>query len=179
VGEVIPLGEVRRWLADFTRAGGKEMYLVSSLADLGPGPPLFAVVPLAEGADSGTLSCLLAGGPRPAPFAAAATLGQAVVGGSEETLTRLRTLKPPPRPETAGAFAAAGDTAAQVLLLPPDYARRILGEMMPTLPAELGGKSIKPLTHGLRWAALGVQLAPAPSLRLVLQSPDAASARAL
>jgi hypothetical protein len=79
----------------------------------------------------------------------------------------------------ARAFAAAGDTTAQVLLLATPDSRRVLDELLPMLPAEVGGGPSTPLSHGLRWAALGVDLPPQPAVRLVIQSPNAAAARSL
>jgi hypothetical protein len=171
--------ELRGWLAGLTRAGGKELYVVFSLADLPTQPP-FVVVPLGAGADAKEISRELGRGPllerQPFRFE---TLGRAVVGAGESTLKRLRPLKPAPRPELDKAFAAAGDTAGQALLLPPAETRRVLDELLPALPPELGGGSSKPLTAGLRWAALGVEGPPKLAVRLVIQSPDPAAARAL
>jgi hypothetical protein len=170
------------WLAGFTKAGGKAIYAVVSLADL-PDPPL-VVVPLEQGADGRALAALLSfalpgAGPNKMPFEAAEQRGQAVVAGSKAVLERFRTLQPTPRPEVAQAFAAAGDTTAQVLVLPTTVTRRAIEEILPTLPKELGGGPSTILTSGFLWAAFGVDLPPRLALREVIQSQDAAAARAL
>ena len=63
---------------------------------------------------------------------------------------------PSPREALADAFEAVGGYPIQVLLLPPDYVRRTVTELMPQLPRRLGGGSSDVLTEGLVWAALGV-----------------------
>lgn len=166
--------DLRDWLAELNKAGGKELYLIVSMADVPKEPPL-AIVPLAAGADAQAIGRVLR---RIRTFQSMHfdTIGQALVGGSDETRKRLRGVKPAARPELAKAFAAAGDTTAQLLLLPPSHTRRVIDELLPTLPPQAGGGSTRPLAHGLLWAAVGVNLPPKPSLRLVLQSPDADSA---
>jgi hypothetical protein len=47
----------RQWLADFTKAGGKDLYVVASMADF-PGEP-FVIVPLDAAADARALSALM------------------------------------------------------------------------------------------------------------------------
>jgi len=84
----------------------------------------------------------------------------------------VKTVEPETRPELASAFEAAGDTAAQILLLPPEHSRRVIEEMMPNLPNEVGGGSSTILTRGLLWGAVGLDVAPQVSLRLVIQSRD-------
>src|SRR5436309_3359439 len=87
-----PKRELGVWLAALARAGGKEMYVVLSLADLPAQPPL-VVVPLGAGADADAIRRELS---RVKPFEHLRfeTRGRAVVGGTEDTLRRLRALKP-------------------------------------------------------------------------------------
>ena len=103
----------------------------------------------------------------------------AIFAGSKAALARFRTGKPAPRPEVAQAFAAAGDTAAQLLLLPTADIRRVIKEMIPTLPAAVGGGPSTTITRGFLWAAVGVDGPPTASLRVVIQSRDAGSADSL
>ena len=157
----------------FAQAGGRELYVVVSLADLFT-DPWFVVVPLADGANAGALSELMG----PACEARQKT-GGALVGGRKATLQRLSQLQPDPRPELETAFAAAGDAAIVAVLLPPKYSDRVIEEMMPTLPKEIGGGPSRTLTQGVRWAALSVEAVPQISARLVVQSQDAQAAQAL
>ncbi len=169
--------EWRGWLADFTKAGGNDLYFVLNLNDL-PRELIGTIVPLADGVDAQALRRVLE---RIGMFQQLhlETHGQVLLGGGEAVRKRLKTVKPVERPALAKAFAAAGDTAAQLVVLPPPDTRRIVEELLPTLPPQLGGGSTRPLTHGVQWAALGVDLPPKYSIRLSLQSPDAESAEKL
>ncbi|MCI0464800.1 MAG: DUF1559 domain-containing protein [Gemmataceae bacterium] len=176
----------RAWVSAFRKAGGKDIYLIFSLADLGTSRgPFFAIVPLEAGANARAISGLLASG-RPdgetsgeGLFRTTAKIGNAVFAGEEEIAKRLEVLKPVARPEVARAFAAAGDTAAQALVLPTADNRKVVEELLPTLPEEIGGGSTKVLTRGLLWAAVGVDGPPKMGLRAVIQSQDAVTAKAL
>jgi hypothetical protein len=162
-------------LANIRKAGAKDIYLVASMADLPANGP-FYFVPL-EGKDDGeALGKLLT---PPGGQFKHAVIHQAVVVGREAGLERLRNLKSEPRPEVAPAFEAAGDTTAQVLLLPTDDNRKVIEQLLPALPPQLGGGKTRVFTQGVRWAALGVEGPPKISARLVVQSPNADAARAL
>jgi hypothetical protein len=168
---------VSGWRTDFTKAGGKEFYVVVSPTDLPMELPL-VVVPLAAGADEDSVRRSLNRVKVFQQFRFEKS-NHALIGGSDSARKRLRDAGPAPRPELARAFSRAGDTTVQVLLLPTTDTRRVIDELLPTLPPEAGGGSTRPLTHGLLWAALGVDLPPKLSVRLTIQSPDAQAARAL
>jgi hypothetical protein len=172
-----PRRALRGWLADFTKAGGKDLYVIVSLAYLPNEQPL-VVVPLAGGTDAEAVRRVL-GRVKFFEQLRFEKSDQALLGGGQTARKRLRNAKPAARPEISKAFAAAGDTTAQLLLLPTPDARRVVNELLPMLPPEAGGGSIRPLTHGLLWAAVGVDLPPKLSGRLTIQSPDADAARAL
>ena len=171
------LGEL---LAKLSKAGAKDVYFVVGLADVTlfgerAAPPVFAIVPLAARADVKVLSEIFAklGG-------ATERLDGVLYAGSRTTLERLqKKMTPDDRPALAGAFAAAGDTAVQALFIPPRHWQRVIEEMMPTLPAAIGGGPSSVFTHGVRWAAVGVDPPPQFSLKLVIQSQDADAAKAL
>ena len=55
----------------------------------------------------------------------------------------------------------------------------MIEELLPRLPDELGGGSSRIITRGLLWAAVGANLPPKLSLRVVIQSEDAQTASAL
>jgi hypothetical protein len=95
------------------------------------------------------------------------------------TLPPPKTFRVTDRPELTAAFEAAGDTAAQVLLIPPADTQRVVDELWPQLPPELGGGPSSVLTRGIRWAAAGIDVSPHKSLRLVVKSADAQAAEAL
>lgn len=157
----------------FTQAGGREVYVVVSLADLFT-DPWFVVVPLADGAHAEAVSECLG-----RVCEARQKIGGALVGGRQATLQRLAQLQPDPRPDLEAALAAAGDAALAAVLLPPKYSGRVIEEMLPTLPKEIGGGPSRTLTKGIRWAALRVDAVPKAAVRLVIQSQDAAAAQTL
>jgi hypothetical protein len=172
---VKPKKEVSDWLAAFAKAGGKEIYVVLSTKDLLSNQEPFFVVPLSEGANDEALGKFLATGYRQKP----ATINKAVVVGSESTIDRLREMKPSERPDLPKAFAAAGDTTAQFILLPSDDNRKVIDQLMPMLPKEFGGGSTKAFTKGVRWAAIGVDGPPKIAAKLLIQTPDAGAAKDL
>lgn len=105
--------------------------------------------------------------------------GDVLIGGWEKQEKRMAKIIPAPRPELATAFEAAGDTAIQVLLIPPKYFKRVIEETMPQLPEKIGGGPSSIVTQGCLWAALGVDFKPQITIQLVVQSQDAAAAAAL
>jgi len=82
-------------------------------------------------------------------------------------------------PKLTAALAAAGDAPVQAVLIPPASARRVIEELVPQLPKEVGNGPSTVLTHGITWAAAGLHLPPQAALRLVVKSQDAQAARML
>lgn len=169
-----PLQQVEMAVQRLTAAGCRDLYVVASLADLPEGTP-FVAVPLEAGADAEPLAEAL----RSLKFEDATRIGGLLCGGSRKTLERLQHLQPAPRPELARAFEAAGDSVAQVLFIPSADMRRVLDELLPQLPAELGGATGAVWSRGAVWAALAVRRRPETSLQLTIQSEDAAAAATL
>jgi hypothetical protein len=101
------------------------------------------------------------------------------LAGSKTTIDHLKSLKPELRPELAKGFAAAGNADAQFLLIPSRDQRRAIEEMMPRLPKELGGGSMKIVTAGMQWVAVGFDFGEKPSLRMIAQTRDGETARTL
>ena len=180
------------WIEAFRKAGGKDIYMVFSLA-YNIREPFFWVVPLGEGANAKAISALLVSGKADGPASrpgthqrsffprarTSATLHKAVCAAPASTLEALRRLRPHARPNLAKAFAAAGDTAVQALVLPTDDTRRVIEETLPQLPKEVGGGPSTAITRGLLWAAAGVSAPPKLSLTVTIQSQDAGAAKAL
>ena len=176
-GQLAPLKQVLvPWATNFTKAGGKDLYVVINMADM-PGMPVL-VAPLAGDADARALTELL-GGMGPMRMPAVEKMDEALVAGSKTALARIKADKGTPRPELANGFAAAGDTAVQVLLLPTAEVRRLAEEVSPRLPKEVGGAPVTVVTHGVLWAAAGIELTPQASLKLTVQSQDASAAESL
>jgi prepilin-type processing-associated H-X9-DG protein len=164
---------LRKVLDTHKKANVKDVFIVFSLADLPQHGP-FAVVPLEANADERAVGEVIAhvlgisGGHE--------KIGPALVGGSPETRQRLKALKPTPRPEVARAFAAAGDTTAQFVVVPTADNRRVLEELLPRLPREVGGAAITTLTRGAMWIAVGADAPPKMTLRVTIQAENAKAA---
>lgn len=160
---------LKEHLAEVTGAGVREVYGVYSLADY-PAPTPLIIVPVTGKIDVKKLAKQLG-----------AEEGEqrdgAVLLGPKALLQRLKGSKPVARPELAKAFASAGDTSAQVLLLPTPDVRRALDEVMTSLPKAVG--PIQTYTRGIQWAAAGLDLAGKMKIAIVIQAPDAAAAQAL
>jgi prepilin-type processing-associated H-X9-DG protein len=163
-------------LKSLSEAGVSDVYLVASIADIPQNPP-FLVAPIKAGGNTQAAAELLSkivGLPARAEIG-----GAAVVAKDEAIIERLKTLKPTPRPELAKAFEIAGDTAAQLVFSPTDDTRRVLREMLPRLPDEIGGGSGKMLADGVQWAVISANAPPKLSLDVRVQSKDEDSAVAV
>ncbi len=164
--------QINGLLAALARAGSKDLYVVVSFRSL-DWPAL--VVPLPENTGPARLKELV----EEASSVDVVELHGALVAAPSMTFDRLRSLPPDPRPELVQAFEAAGDTAAQVVILPPKHTARVLEAVLPTLPEELGGGPSSVISNGLLWAALGINLTPKVSLQVVTQARDHEAAVAL
>ncbi len=173
---------VNGWVESLRKAGAKDLYVLVDPLDL-PNPPS-VIVPMVEGADAEAIGRVLCGeGEEPSAFFAwptCATVKGAVFAGTDEALERIRQPNPAPRPELAAAFAASSEQAsAHILIIPSATQRRVLEEMIPTLPEELGKAPMTTLTRGMQWALIALETDPKATLRVVVQSPDAESAKAV
>ncbi|HEX5102473.1 MAG TPA: DUF1559 domain-containing protein, partial [Pirellulaceae bacterium] len=163
-------------LKSLGEAGVTDVYLVASIADIPQNPP-FLVAPIKAGGNAQVAAEMLGkiiGLPAREEIG-----GAAVVAKDQAILERLKALKPTPRAELAKAFEIAGDTAAQLIFSPTDDTRRVLREMLPRLPDEIGGGSGKMLADGVQWAVISANAPPKLSLDVRVQSKDEDSAAAL
>lgn len=157
--------------------GAHDFYLIASLADL-PGPGPFCVLPLgSNGNGKGIAKVFLQ--PSLGPGIATEEINGAVIVGSEATVKRVAKMKPTARPEIGKALTAVGDGSAHLVVVATTDSRKVLEEMMPTLPPALGGGSIKVLSRGLEWAAVKVQLEPELGVQAIVQGADKDAAKAL
>jgi len=178
---------LEKWKGKFTQAGGRDVFLVFSLAD----NPVhgFLVIPCNGDTSAGikraladpefetilrNLQFLMPS----QDYEPAVQIGDAFVIGHRFTIERLRKNKATERPELSKAFEAAGKSTFQLILTPSADQRRVLEEMEPTLPPILGGGPVKVVTGGMLWSALGIEVGSKLGLRWYAQSRDAASAKA-
>jgi hypothetical protein len=153
-------------------AGVRDVFVVGAASDLNVGPAL--VVPLGEAANAKAVEEEMG-----RHHGSAERVGRTVLAGPPEVLERLKKLKPAKRPDAAEAFRAAGPGAVQLAVLPTPDARRVLEELLPTLPREVGGGPITTYTRGIRWLALGLQTDPQLHLNLTITCPDKDAAQKL
>ncbi len=164
---------VREALAGFRKAGATDLYAVASVADL-PFPGPFVLVPRA-GANDEDLRRVL----RILGTEVVEPLDGVMFAGGKATRDRLRGLKPAARPDLEPALAAVAGAALQVAVVPSADQRRVVAEVLPHLPAAVGGGPGTILSKGVRWAAFGVETKPKLAIKAVVQSDDAAAAAAL
>jgi hypothetical protein len=170
------------WSESLRGAGAKELDVVVSLGDL-PGIPS-VVVPLGDGVNEAEVRRLLCGQGQQRPpitFPACSTIHNAVMAGTAASLERARQSPAALTQDLAAAWAAVGEEkfGLRLFLLPSPDTRRVVEELVPKLPRDLGGGPITDLTHGLLWAAAGVEIGPNPSFKLVVASPSPDAARSI
>jgi hypothetical protein len=172
-----PLRQLAALIEPVRRAGVQHVCVVLDLdQDISELPPL--VVTLAPKANARATATVLRGLLMMAKnIQLVERDGYLVVGGAS-TLQRLRQVKRVERPEVAKVLGNREGGGHHVLFFPPDDLRRAFDEMVPQLPPAVGGSS-RPLTRGLRWLAMGVDLPPKPRLALTVQAANAGSATAL
>ncbi|NLS92374.1 MAG: DUF1559 domain-containing protein [Planctomycetaceae bacterium] len=163
--------------------GIDRVYFVVSLADM-PHCPGYLVAPCTRTLQPDTLAKALP------DLAAPLLVGDELVPrtlsrqatswfylGTEAAYQRLRADEVPTRPDLSAAIAASSESPVQVFLLPSDDDRRLLEELLPTLPEPLGSGPSSVLARGLHWAVAQLNLQPEPAVRLVIQSTDHQAAR--
>jgi hypothetical protein len=157
------------------------VYIVISLSDVGR-LPFFLVLPV----DDHTPSIPIATEARRElekawnRKVASERVGDALIVGSQETIDRLKKVKPVARPEIAAAFKAVDDGALQIAFIPSADMRRLAEALLPEAPKQLGGGPTKTFTQGAIWSAISIDLPPSKvAARLVVQSADAEAAAAL
>jgi hypothetical protein len=162
-------------------AGVSDVYAVATLGGRSMIPMVFLVVPDSPQLNALALTKVLnLGGLDGGAGSQGRKVGNAYVLPLTTHLQPLpEEFHPVDRPELREGLAATGKAAVQLVLIPPDSTRRVIEELMPKLPDEIGGRSTTVLTRGLRWAALTGEMSPQLAVRLTIKSQDAAAAEAL
>lgn len=179
-------------VAALRNAGAAHLYATASLQDFARGWRPCILVPVRDGGDPRAVAAIMYSGDPKGPTnreeaveggrhinllgcEVCEPVGNVVLCGTERTVARLRKAKPTAQPSMSEAFAATGDAAVCLAFAPSADQRRVLTEMAPRLPEELGGGS-GAISDGLLWAVVSVQSSPSLSARLIIQSKDAESA---
>ncbi len=168
-----PLEMWSEQVSGLRRAGVQDIYLIAPGAVFAvEQPQMLMAMPIAS-VEQQTAVCanLRLGGDE------TRRIGDLLLIGNRFVLPRK--FRPAERPELAAAFEAAGDTAVQVILISPADTQRVVDELWPQLPEQLGGGPSSIFTRGIRWAAAGIDGPPHDAFRLVIQSQDAPAAETL
>ena len=182
----------REVIAALKKAGATHVYATASLQDFARGGRPCILVPVKNGGDPRAVAAIMYCGDPKGPTNreeavesghhinlldcdVCEPVGNVVLCGTEHTVARLKKAKPTARPSMIDAADAAGDAPMQIVFAPSADQRRVLTEMAPRLPEELGGGS-GVLSDGLLWAVVSVQSPPNLSARVLIQSKDAESA---
>ena len=164
----------------YIAAGCKDVYFTVNFAQLGPDMPGYVILPISDNADVKALKDHFPGPHgRPPTDDMVKRVGNVLVIGGPNMMARLDAFQPEERPTLEEAFEAAGDTVGQMLFVPPAHMGKVIEEMMPVLPEQIGGGSSEVLTRGIKWAAVSMNLPPETSVRLIIQSQDGRVAGAL
>ncbi len=163
--------QARKWTGQFTKAGGKAIWVVVTVESF-PDDPFFVVVPLEKGSDGPALQKLLGTGQ---PQNVVQSRGALIVGTNAKAAERARSIMAQPRPELAKALAEAGDAKLRIAIIPSDDARRVIESMVPKLP---NGTSSEALTKGMLWAAVTVTPPANVTVHGIIQSESNPAAEA-
>lgn len=101
-----------------------------------------------------------------------------LLAGLDNVVERFPSQTPVAHPELWAAFDSIDGSLAKAVFITPDYARRVIREMMPTLPEKLGGGSSDVLTDGIQTAVVGLSTTPEVALTIQVRSKDADTAQA-
>ena len=153
-------------LDTFAKAGGRDIYAVATSES----SQAYLIATIREGGDPLAIARALK---KDDGFEAAEQVGNVVFAGSKSTLEKLKAARAAPRPELVKAFEAAGDTSAQLVVLPTPEMRQGLS----AFSADSAGAKLA--ADGLQWVAVGLNAPPKLSVLLTIQMKDAASAAAL
>ena len=145
--------------AALLQAGAHRLYLIYNQGDLFQMPVIY--VPLKDTAQAETVASLVAylqPGPFPQRPSWLAPRSQAtwkvvdnyVLVGSASSLQTLTTSKPAVRPAFTAALVALKDAPVQLLMLPTADLRKVMTEMMPQFPKELGQGSTTSIENGVQ-----------------------------
>jgi hypothetical protein len=152
-GAAKEMGSTRDFVLDYQRKllkmGIRHILAVVNVSEIPPQglPDVIVVAPLSKNAETDELLQLLGKIPGVSAKVTNGTL-LARFGGMEA-------VQPKERPEFAEGLEALKDKHIQTIFSPSTNARQLVEQVVPRLPAQLGGGEITVLTKGVRWLAVG------------------------
>jgi hypothetical protein len=188
------IAQTKKWIADFKAAGGKDMYVVVSLAGLMTGAPGGVIVPLNGANPDGLAKVFNPRGNPPAadpndPNAAqmqrmqptTAVVGTAMIFSTGAGVDKLKTPSTEPRPDLTDALSAGGSAALRVAFVPSGIKNNPFIAAM--LNARGAGGSQPPFAEpqwdAVTWMSISVSTPPKASGSCTIQCKDGDSASAM
>lgn len=166
------------FLARFKQLGGRHVFLVMAQSDIYPGLSgpalLFRIEPGGDANGMLELFKAMRGGSR-APESIERLGDLVVVAQGAATVERLKQVVPAARPELALSSGAGAPPVELVAALIADQ-KRVIQELLPAVPPELGGGSSRELVESLAHVRLRAFLPPEPRVELFLAHGSASGA---
>jgi hypothetical protein len=191
------IASAKKWISDFKTAGGKDLYVVVSLAGMMQGAPGGLIIPL-NGAKPDALAKVFnpAGNPPPPdpadPNAAAmqrmqqqtAVVGNALVYSTGSGVDKLKTPSTEPRPDLTDALSAANGGTVRIAFVPSSLkSNPFFAAMMGARHMSGGAQSPPPFSEpqwdAVSWVSVSLTSPPKESGNCTIQCKDADSATAL
>lgn len=170
-----PQATGKKFVEEFQKQGGTDIYVVLSLADLPRDWPVLAI-PLGPQSKVGELEKLLT---RALPGRKAKQVGDVLIIGMPQSLTRFDGKAAEARPALVAAFAAAKDAPVQLHVDFSAEQRRVLKETLTAPTADFGVEPGPIVANDLRWASFTADGAGLSNWTVSAQANDSAGAARL
>lgn len=191
------IATAKKWVSDFKTAGGKDLYVVISLAGMMQGAPGGLIIPL-NGANPDALAKVFnpRGNPPPPdptdPNAAqirqmqqqTAIVGNALVYSTGSGVAKLKTPSNEPRPDLADALSAADNGTVRIAFVPGSLKNNPFVAALMNARSTPGGAPPQPpfsdpQWDAVSWVSVSIVSPPKESGNCTMQCKDADSATAL
>ena len=161
---------------ELIEAGATEIFVVYSLTS-GNEIPVTLVAPLSDGSKADQLQKLILQQFGRGASVAATEFGLIVGPSLLGKQIAEKRFKATARPEFAAALATGGAKSLRVVVAPAKEHRRVLTELLPTLPDALEKFPIPRLVNGVSWISLAADVSGKPTGELKIEAVDEASAK--
>jgi hypothetical protein len=192
------IAQSKKWVSDFRNAGGKDIYMVISLAGMMQGTSVGLVIPL-NGADPGALAKVFAipSMPKPDPNdpnAAArarmlpqtAVVGNTLIFSTGAGIDKFKAPSSEPRQDLLDGLAAGGSSAVQLAVTPATLKNNPFFKMIASQmnrgaagqpgQAQAAGPLSEPQWDSVTWVSVSLSLPPKEAANCTMQCKDADSA---
>jgi len=177
VGEAVPT--IRGWVNDFTKNGGRDVFIAYGASDYPNLPCMIAPAPAEQSSRKALANLLQLVYTQSGKDADWAIVHGCVCVGAKEALAVVKARKAVSRPELATALDAGKDGVAQLAFALSADAKKIHEQVAPTLPTELGGGGIQKITRGMKWTALTIGPGPKMPAKWITEAVSAEAAQDL